>query len=272
LRYSIHIVCSSLLALGLAASIALPAFAAEEVAGAAAPLRITLHGEPAATSSIHRDDRLFVPAAFFRRLGVTVGWHSESQSVNLQMDGTRLVLPSGKADVIHRPEGTYIPLRFAAESLGLSVGYDTLTGTVSLQSSHKNTASSGNSSSDKDLYWLEQITEAEAGGEAYEGKIAVAAVILNRVDSPDWPNSIQEVIFQIVEVNGVSYYQFSPVLDGRLYEVTPNAETARAVQAALSGEDPTVGATVFYNPAKTDNRWVRERPVNTTIGNHIFAK
>lgn len=79
------------------------------------------------------------------------------------------------------------------------------------------------------------------------------------------------MIFQVVEVNGTEYYQFSPVADGRIYEVEPTEETYRAVQDALNGMDPTNGAAVFYNPDKTSNRWVQERPVSTTIGGHIFS-
>ncbi|MCF2939501.1 cell wall hydrolase [Paenibacillus alkaliterrae] len=126
--------------------------------------------------------------------------------------------------------------------------------------------------SQEDLKWLYQVTEAEAGGESYKGKTAVAASILNRVKSPDWPMTIQDTIFQVTKYNGISYYQYSPVLDKRIYEVTPSAERKKAVQAALNGEDPSKGAVVFYNPGKTDNQWVRSKEVTVIIGNHVFAK
>ena len=125
---------------------------------------------------------------------------------------------------------------------------------------------------DEDLKWFYRIVEAEAGGESYEGKVAVAASILNRVNSDEWPDTITETIFQVTTYNGVSYYQYSPVLDRRIYEVTPSEETIQAVHEALQGSDPSNGAIVFYNPAKTNNQWVRSREVTTVIGNHVFAK
>jgi hypothetical protein len=258
---------SSLIAMGLVTSALMPVPTEAEAAVTVAPtLHVKHNAEVSATRSLHRNDRLFVPAVFFRQLGVTVEWLADSQSVSLRIDDRRLVLPAGEADVIHRTEGTYVPIRYASESLGFTVGFDARSGEVSIHS--RNHAAMSNTS----LYWLKQITEAEAGGESYEGKVAVAAVILNRVASPDWPNTIHEVIFQVVDVNGTSYYQFSPVLDKRIYEVQSSTDTARAVKDAMAGKDPTNGATVFYNPAKTDNRWVRERPVSVTIGNHVFAE
>ncbi|MCI3923970.1 cell wall hydrolase [Paenibacillus sp. TRM 82003] len=265
--FSLHKLCVPLLAAAVATAAFVPA------ASAADPLAVQADGKALQTSTIHKNDRQFVRAVFFRKLGVSVSWIEDRQAVVFRGNGTRLELASGAADLIHRPEGTYVPLRYAAETLGMTVGYDPVSQSVSVLTNRNASAANNSASSidEKSLYWLEQITEAEAGGESLEGKIAVAAVILNRVDNPDWPDSIVDVVFQIVEVGGVPYYQFSPVLDQRIYEVEPSAETVKAVRAALAGEDPTGGANVFYNPAKTDNVWVRERPVTKTIGNHIFA-
>lgn len=119
------------------------------------------------------------------------------------------------------------------------------------------------SSSELDL--LARLVHAEAGGEPYLGQVAVAATVLNRVDSPKYPNSITAVIYQVT--NG--YYQYSPVLDGRIN--LPASESAyRAALEAINGVDPTNGATGFYNPSKTANQWVRSQPVATVIGNHVF--
>ncbi|HEX6972116.1 MAG TPA: LysM peptidoglycan-binding domain-containing protein [Limnochordia bacterium] len=114
---------------------------------------------------------------------------------------------------------------------------------------------------------LARLVHAEAAGEPFEGQVAVAAVVLNRVDDPRYPGSIAGVINQVSD----GYYQFSPVLDGRIRE--PADETAyRAARAALSGWDPSRGATGFYNPAKTDNAWVRQHPVTAVIGRHVFFR
>lgn len=123
----------------------------------------------------------------------------------------------------------------------------------------------GFSAADLDLF--ARLVHAEAAGEPYIGQVAVAATVLNRLKSPVYPNTLWGVIYQVV--NG--YYQYSPVLDGRIN--LPANNTARAaVRDALNGWDPSYGATGFYNPSKTSNQWVRSRPVTTVIGNHIFFR
>ena len=87
------------------------------------------------------------------------------------------------------------------------------------------------------------IVEAEAGGEDYLGKKLVAEVVLNRVESAKFPNTVEEVVFQ--QEDGVN--QFSPVADGRFYRVTVSEETKQAVDAALTGEDESRGALYFIN-------------------------
>lgn len=119
-----------------------------------------------------------------------------------------------------------------------------------------------------DLDLLARLVHAEAEGEPYVGKVAVAASVLNRVNSWDYPNTIPEVIYQVVDGR---YVQYEPVLNGRIY-IPAGAEAKLAVQEAAGGSDPSWGATGFYNPAKTTSKWVRSRPVTTMIGNHIFFK
>ncbi|MBS3898281.1 MAG: cell wall hydrolase [Dethiobacter sp.] len=112
-----------------------------------------------------------------------------------------------------------------------------------------------------------RIVYAEASGEGFAGQVAVAASILNRIRSELFPDTLSAVVFQVV---GGSY-QYSPVLDGRI-NLPAGESVKRAIAEALSGTDPTGGATGFYNPAKTSNQWVRSRPVTVTIGNHVFFK
>jgi N-acetylmuramoyl-L-alanine amidase len=121
--------------------------------------------------------------------------------------------------------------------------------------------------SQRDIELLAKLVYAEARGEPYMGQVAVAATVLNRLNDPRYPNTLSGVIFQ---VDG-GYYQYSPVADGQIY-LTPNATARRAVNDAISGNDPTGGATTFYNPSKTNDKWVRSRQYVTTIGNHVFAK
>jgi N-acetylmuramoyl-L-alanine amidase len=130
----------------------------------------------------------------------------------------------------------------------------------------KDSSGSGVSQSDRDL--LARLVQAEAGGEPYTGKVAVAATVLNRVRSSAYPNSIPGVAYQVIDGR---YVQYEPVLNGTINRPA-GSEALKATDAALGGWDPSLGAIGFYNPAKTANQWVRSRPVTVRIGNHVFFK
>jgi uncharacterized protein YgiM (DUF1202 family) len=120
----------------------------------------------------------------------------------------------------------------------------------------------------EDLYWLARIVQAESSGEPFDGKLAVANVVLNRVKSSQFPNSIYGVIFQR---NG-NYAEFSPVDDGSIYN-TPSSDSVRASEMALNGQNNVPGALYFYNPWRTSpGNWIRTRPLIARIGNHVFAR
>ena len=112
---------------------------------------------------------------------------------------------------------------------------------------------------------LARITRAEAEGESRQGQVAVAATVLNRVLSDRYPAGIREVVYQVDS----GRYQYSPVRDGRI-NLQPRASDYIAAHKALAGHDPSLGATGFFNPAKTRDRWVRSQPVTTVIGGHRF--
>ncbi len=118
----------------------------------------------------------------------------------------------------------------------------------------------------EELVLLARIIHAEARGESFEGKVAVGAVILNRINSPHFPKTIPDVILQ--KNNRV--YQFSPVGDGS-FNLEPDEPSLEAAKQALSGKDPTGGALFFYNPDISADQWIRTLPVVTRIGNHVFA-
>jgi len=124
-----------------------------------------------------------------------------------------------------------------------------------------------------------RLVYAEAAGEPVLGQIAVAASVLNRLADPRYPDTLEEVIMQKVWVGGKAYYQYSPVLDGRIWELNPEtmpeayAASFRAIYAAIAGQDPSLGATGFYNPDKVPpdpNLWVRQQTPTVKIGNHQF--
>ncbi|MTI82219.1 MAG: LysM peptidoglycan-binding domain-containing protein [Firmicutes bacterium] len=113
---------------------------------------------------------------------------------------------------------------------------------------------------------LARLIHAEARGESFVGKVAVGAVILNRLQSPCFPHSIEEVIMQ----KNSHVYQFSPVGDGSI-NLEPDKNSVMAAVQALKGDDPTKGALFFYNPDASSDTWIRTLPVITRIGNHVFA-
>ena len=123
--------------------------------------------------------------------------------------------------------------------------------------------SGGRSGTKNDVYLLARVVYGEARGEPYRGKVAVAAVVLNRVKSPNFPNTVAGVVYQ--------KNAFSIVADGQI-NLTPDAEALSAAQDALNGVDPTGGCTFYYNPKKTSNAYMLSKTVVTVIGNHRFCK
>ena len=125
------------------------------------------------------------------------------------------------------------------------------------------TSTSTNGYSSNDIYLLAKVIAAESRGESYTGQVAVGAVVLNRVQHSSFPDSISGVVYQ----SGA----FSAVRDSN-WNVAPDDTSKKAARDAINGWDPTGGAIYYYNPAKTSNRWIRSRPVVTTIGRHVFCK
>jgi len=114
-----------------------------------------------------------------------------------------------------------------------------------------------------DAHLLAHLVYGEARGEPYVGQVAVAAVVLNRIPDPAFPNTVADIVYQ----PGA----FSCVPDGQI-NLTPDATAIRAAQEAVSGVDPSKGALFFFNPAKTKNKFIWSRPQILKIGNHIFTR
>lgn len=125
------------------------------------------------------------------------------------------------------------------------------------------TSSSSSTIVSADQKLLAKLVYAEARGESYKGQVAVAAVVLNRVSSSSFPNTISGVIYQ----TGA----FSCVSNGSINNM-PNDAAVRAALDAMNGWDPTNGCLYYYNPGKTSDSWIRTRTVVTVIGNHYFAR
>lgn len=121
------------------------------------------------------------------------------------------------------------------------------------------------SPSEKDL--LARLVEAEAKGESYEGKVGVATVVLNRVDSPKFPDTVTGVIKQVVG----KAYAFSPVQNGSINKPA-SEDSKKAVEQALTRKDRLDDSIYFYNPKTATDNWIRSRAVIKTIDHHVFAK
>lgn len=125
-------------------------------------------------------------------------------------------------------------------------------------------SSSGSSSSNSnDLNVLTRIIYGEARGEPYTGQVAVGAVVMNRVRSSSFPNTIPGVVYQAGA--------FTAVSDGQV-NLTPDSTARKAAQDAMNGWDPSYGAIYYFNPNTATNKWIWSRPQTVTIGRHRFCK
>lgn len=162
-------------------------------------------------------------------------------------------------------DGIYGPLtkkavRYFQSKNGLAV--DGIVGPKTAAALGMRLSSSGSAQSSNDLNLLARCVYAEARGEPYTGQVAVAAVVLNRVRSASFPNTIAGVIYQP--------YAFTAVDDGQI-NLTPNSTAYKAAQDALNGWDPTYGCLYYYNPATATSSWIWSRQTVVTIGKHVFA-
>ena len=265
-----RIFAAALLCTMLSTTLSTSASAAERTVSAA------VNGRTITEDALLSDGVTYVPIrSFLDALGdFTVQWESETRSAvaagnghyitapvgseTLYVNGSTLTAPD-KTEV--RNGSTYIPLRLVAEELGLRVHWDrarqcaVVSGT--LPSAYR---------SDEDLYWLSRIISAESRGEALAGQIAVGNVVLNRVRSNDFADTIKDVVFEVDS----GYVQFEPVSNGTVYE-EPSYRSVLAAKMALAGCDIVGESLYFFSPALSTGSWIRaNRTYLTTIGCHRF--
>ncbi len=133
---------------------------------------------------------------------------------------------------------------------------------MGLKLSGSTSTSGGGSSSSTDLNLLARVVYGEARGEPYTGQVAVAAVVLNRVRSSSFPNTIAGVVYQ----SGA----FDCVADGQI-NLAPNQSAYNAARDALNGWDPSYGCLFYYNPRTATSKWMLSRTIKLNIGNHAFC-
>jgi len=124
-------------------------------------------------------------------------------------------------------------------------------------------SSSSSSSNSSDINLLSRVIYGESRGEPYSGQVAVGAVVMNRVKSSAFPNTIAGVVYQ----NGA----FDAVSDGQV-NMSPDSTAKKAAQDAINGWDPSYGAIYYFNPSTATNKWIWSRPVTVVIGKHRFCK
>ena len=181
---------------------------------------------------------------------------------NIQTKLKRWGYYSGNVDGIYGTQ-TVNAVKYFQRKNGLTA--DGIAGQATLNamgiSSSSQAGSSSSNSSNVNL--LARLIYGEARGEPYSGQVAVGAVVLNRVKSSSFPNSISGVIYQSGAFNVVS--------DGQI-NLTPNSTANKAAQDALNGWDPSYGAIYYFNPSTATNKWIWSRPMTVTIGKHRFCK
>lgn len=172
--------------------------------------------------------------------------------------GEPLYVPYG---VLARDGRVFLPVRVLAAALGAGVTWDPSSAAVTV------TAGGGEAApatgySEEDLYWLSRIIYCESGNQSLEGKIAVGNVVLNRVVSPQFPNTVYSVIFQ--------RNQFTPASNGRIQR-TPPADCVVAAKLAMEGVNTAGNALYFINPSISSSSWFRRNCTYVaTIGAHAF--
>lgn len=164
----------------------------------------------------------------------------------------------------YKPTAQELPPKAGAGTTGSSGSGGTASRPVAESTGPATTLSKSNrlGLSENDIKLMANAVYGESRGELYEGQVAVAAVILNRLKSQSFPNTVSGVIFQ----PGA----FTAVADGQIW-LTPNERARKAVQDAINGWDPTGGCIYYFNPDTATSKWIWSRPQVKTIGKHIFC-
>lgn len=170
-----------------------------------------------------------------------------------------LYVPDG---ILFQDDATMAPIRTICNALGASTQWEVMTGNITVNQSGSPLVSGSSYYNSNDLYWLSRIITAESRNQPLKGKIAVGTVIMNRVESPKFPDSIYDVIF--------SGIQFSPVQDGSIYR-DPTTEAVIAAKLVLDGAREA-GDSLFFNRNGLNSWASRNKTYITTIADHSFYR
>ena len=239
--------------------------------------RRVLDGEAAIIDSV-----TYVPLRSFSELcdPESISWNSKTRTATVEKYNMRASISeespyieaSGRYFMLNTPvlnisDRLFVPVRELSKLFSIEVNWNANTRTVVLKNTNKAFVSGEKFYNKDDLYWLSRIISAESQGEVLRGKIAVGNVVLNRVRSKNYPNTIYGVIFD--RKNGT---QFSPVAIGSIYN-TPTQESVIAAKICLEGYSLSDEILFFMNPRIATNNWIsKNREFAFKIGNHSFYK
>lgn len=246
------------------------------------PIEIYVNGQRVFTDTapVLINGRTYVPIrAISEAMGINnIKWNSENSTATVTGSTFQMQMSVGKQHVSSNGRYFYaedgvilmqnrvmVPIRVFANATGASVEWNAQYRRVYIRPSDKPVRTADQSYIPDELYWLSRIINAESSGESLAGKIGVGNVILNRVASPEYPNTVRGVIF---DTNyGV---QFEPTRNGTIYNA-PSEEAVIAAKICLEGYDTIGDSLYFLNESTAKNMWiVNNRPYYTTIGNHSF--
>ena len=243
---------------------------------AAQAITVTVDGANLPGEAIARGGTTYVPLVeLLSAFGTeTVLWDGDSRTAAAETALFTLTVPVGQRQVladgyayplsaptlIHR-DRTYVPLRAVANLLGGQVRFQRWDLPIAV------TTPSPAAYTDEDLYWLSRVISAESRGESLLGQVAVGSVVLNRVASDQFPDTIREVVFDRKDA-----VQFEPVANGTIYQ-PPTDQSVLAAHLALNGVRPVEDCMYFFNPALSAGDWIRQNcQYHTTIGCHRFYR
>lgn len=241
---------------------------------------VSVNGKALSEPAVIMNGTLYLPLrAFANSLGTAnVSYNKTTKTATLSMNGLYLTATDGgfvtyandrslfsfSPNVLMSNGRMYVPASALTKALGVEIKAQN-NSTVSISGSYTPLTHASKFYREDEVYWLARIITAESAGESLIGQIAVGDVILNRVRSPLYPNTIYGVIFD--RKYGV---QFSPVLDGRIYN-TPTYTATLAAKICLEGTSLSDNAMFFLNPKTAESNWiVKSRKYAYTIGGHDF--
>ncbi len=248
-----------------------------------APVRVTLDGkEVLSGEAVIIRSVTYVPLRSFAELAGadSITWNAKTATATVKKGSITMTVTDGGyylvaseryfytgEAVLNINNRLFVPIRPLAKVFSMELQWKGDSRTVALTSTGKTLAPASEYYNSKDLYWLSRIISAESAGESLYGQIAVGNVVMNRVASKQFPNTVYGVIFD--RVGGT---QFSPVSMGTIYN-TPSARSVIAAKICLEGYSISDEILFFMNPRIATSNWIsNNRPFAFSIGNHDFYK